>query len=277
MAKVTLKYTTKMFEIFQYDFMIRAFQAGIAIGIVAPLIGMFLVVRRYALMADTLAHVSFAGVAVGLLLAINPIFSAIALSVTAAIGIEGLRNSKRVFGESVLALFLSGSLAIAVVILSLAKGFNANLFSYLFGSITTVSPSDVWITVALAVVVFLNVFLLYKELFFVSFDEEVAQASGLPVKRLNLMMIMLAAVAVALSIRIVGVLLIGALMVIPVIAAMQYGRSFRTTLFISVTFSLISVIVGLYSSYYLDIASGGAIVLVALAIFLISIMLTKKT
>ncbi len=257
--------------------MIRAFQAGIAIGVVAPLIGMFLVVRRYSLMADTLAHVSLAGVAIGLLLAVNPIFSAIAFSVAAAVGIEGLRNSKRVFSDSVLALFLSGSLAIAVVVLSLAKGFNANLFSYLFGSISTVSPTDVWITVGLAVIVFLNVLLLYKELFFVSFDEETAQASGLPVKRLNLMMIILAAVAVALSIRIVGVLLIGALMVIPVIAAMQYGRSFRTTLFISVAFSLISVIVGLFSSYYLDIASGGAIVLAALFIFLISIVFTKKT
>ncbi len=266
-----------MFEIFQYDFMIRAFQAGIAIGIVAPLVGMFLVVRRYSLMADTLAHVSLAGVAVGLLLVVNPIFSAIAFSVTAAIGIEGLRNSKRVFGEAVLALFLSGSLAIAVVILSLAKGFNANLFSYLFGSISTVSPADVWITVALAVVVFISVLLLYKELFFVSFDEEIAQASGLPVKWLNLMVVILAAISVALSIRIVGVLLIGALMVIPVIAAMQYGRSFRKTLFISVAFSLISVVVGLFSSYYLDIASGGAIVLVALVIFLISIVFTKKT
>lgn len=265
-----------MLEIFKYDFMIRAFEAGIAIGIVAPLIGMFLVVRRYSLMADTLAHVSLAGVAVGLLFAVNPVFSAIAFSVTAATGIEWLRNSKRVFGESVLALFLSGSLAIAVVILSLAKGFNANLFSYLFGSISTVSPSDVWVTVALAVVVFLNVLLLYKELFFVSFDEEIAEASGLPVRRLNLTMVMLAALAVALSIRIVGVLLIGALMVIPVISAIQYGRGFRTTLFISLTFSLISVIVGLFSSYYLDIASGGAIVLVALGIFLVSLAITKQ-
>lgn len=265
-----------MFDIFQYDFMIRAFQAGIAIGIVAPLIGMFLVVRRYSLMADTLAHVSLAGIAVGLLLAINPLISAMVFSVTAAMGIEGLRNSKRVFGESVLALFLSGSLAVAVVILSLAKGFNANLFSYLFGSISTVSSSDVWTTVVLAVVVFLNVLLLYKELFFVSFDDEIARASGLPVRLINMAIVMLAAVAVALSIRIVGVLLIGALMVIPVIAAMQYGRSFRTTLFLSVVFSLISVITGLFASYYLDLASGGAIVVVALLIFIISFVVAKK-
>lgn len=265
-----------MLEIFQYDFMIRAFAAGIAIGIVAPLIGMFLVVRRYSLLADTLAHVSLAGVAFGLLTNFSPIFSAIALSVGAAIGIEQLRTSRKVFGESVLALFLSGSLALAVVVISLAKGFNANLFGYLFGSISTVSQVDVWVIALLAVVVFLDIVLLYKELFFISFDEEIAAASGLPVRRLNVAMVMLAAITVALSLRIVGVLLIGALMVVPVISAMQYGRGFRTTLFFAVGFSLASVITGLFASYYLNLASGGAIVLVALVIFLWSLFTTRK-
>lgn len=266
-----------MLEIFQYDFMVRAFEAGIAIGIIAPLIGMFLVVRRYSLMADTLAHVSFAGVAIGLLAGINPIVSAIGLSVLAAFGIESLSNSRRIFGESVLALFLSGSLAVAVIILSLAKGFNANLFSYLFGSISTVSTVDLWVTLVLAVVVFLDVVILYKELFFVSFDPELAQASGLPVKALNLTIVVLAAVAIALSIRIVGVLLIGALMVIPVISAMQYGKGFRTTLLLSVLFSLLSVILGLFASYYFNLASGGAIVVTALIVLVISMLAVKKT
>lgn len=266
-----------MLEIFQYDFMIRAFEAGIALGVVAPLIGMFLVVRRYSLLADTLAHVSLAGVAIGLFAKLNPLLSALIASVLAAFGMERLRASRRVFGESVLALFLSGSLAFAVVLLSLAKGFNATLFTYLFGSISTVSQSDVWVIVALAVVVFLDVIFLYKELFFVSFDEELAQASGLPVHRLNLTIVFLAAITVALALRIVGVLLIGALMVIPVISAIQYGRGFRTTLIWSVVFSLISVIFGLFASYYFDLASGGAIVLVALGIFLVSLLITKKT
>lgn len=265
-----------MLEIFQYDFMVRAFEAGIAIGIIAPLIGMFLVVRRYSLMADTLAHVSFAGVAIGLLLQINPIISAIGLSVLASFGIESLHNRRRIFGESVLALFLSGSLAVAVVIISLAKGFNSNLFSYLFGSISTVSVTDLWVTLALAVAVFLAVVLLYKELFFASFDAELAEANGLPVKVLNLTIVMLAAVAVALSIRIVGVLLIGALMVIPVISAMQFGRGFRTTLLLSVAFSLVSVVAGLFASYYFNLASGGAIVLVALGFFLISLFFSQR-
>lgn len=265
-----------MLDIFQYSFMVRAFEAGIAIGIIAPLIGMFLVVRRYSLLADTLAHTSLAGVAIGLLFRINPVLSAIVLSVIASLGIEQLRASRRVFSESVLALFLSGSLAVAVVILSLAKGFNAGLFGYLFGSISTVSQTDVWVIVALAVMVFLNVVLLYKELFFVSFDEELAQASGLPVRRLNFTIVLLAAITVALSIRIVGVLLIGALMVIPVISAIQYGRGFRATLILSVIFSLLSVLVGLFASYYFNLASGGAIVLVALIIFLLSLAVSKK-
>ena len=265
-----------MLDIFQYDFMVRAFEAGIIIGVVAPMIGMFLVVRRYSLIADTLAHVSLAGVAVGLLLSFNPILSAIAFSVVAGISMEGLRDSKRVFGESVLALFLSGSLAIAVVVISIAKGFNSGLFSYLFGSISTVSQSDIWIILSLALVVSLSIFFLYKELFLASFDEEVAEASGIPVGRLNLIIVILAALAVSLSIRIVGVLLIGALMIIPVISAMQYGKGFRSTLMISIAFSVFSVIVGLFSSYYFDIASGGAIVLVALVLFLISILITIK-
>lgn len=264
-----------MIEIFQYDFMIRAFIAGLAIGVVAPVIGMFLVVRRYSLMADTLAHVSLAGVAFGLLLKINPMFSAIGLSLAASVLMERLRTSHRIFGESVLALFLSGSLAVAVIILSLAQGFNANLFSYLFGSISTVSVLDLWVTVGLAVFVCIVIRFLYKELFFVSFDADLALASGIRVKVLNLAVVMLAAITVALSIRIVGALLIGALMVIPVVSAMQYGRGFRTTLMLSVAFSLIAVIVGLFASYYLNLASGGAIVLTALVIFLLSLLATR--
>lgn len=265
-----------MLDIFQYDFMVRAFGAGIAVGIVAPVIGTFLVVRRYSLMADTLAHVSLAGVAFGLLVGVNPIITAIGASLLASFGIENLQNSRRVFGESVLALFLSGSLAVAVIILSLAKGFNANLFGYLFGSISTVSLSDLVVIVLLAFLVIVVVVRLYKEFFFISFDQELAEASGLPVKTLNLIIVMLAASTIALSISIVGVLLIGALMVIPVVSAMQYGKGFRTTLLLSVALSLLAVIVGLFASYYMNLASGGAIVLVALIIFLVSLIFTKR-
>lgn len=266
-----------MLDILQYDFMVRALLAGVAVAVIAPLIGTFLVVKRYSLMADTLAHVSFAGVAIGLLLGItNPVIAAIIASVIAAVGIERLRGSRKIFGESVLAIFLSGSLAIAVILIGLAQGLNVNVLSYLFGSITTVAESDVLLIGGLAVLVLGTVAVLYKELFFISFDEELAKASGLRVKTLNALLLILAAVTVSLAARIVGVLLVGALMVIPVVSAMQFGRGFRDTMLMAVVLSLVSVVTGLVFSYYLDLASGGTIVVAALILFLLSLVAGKR-
>lgn len=262
--------------IFTYDFMIRAFVAGLAIAVIAPLIGNFLVVRRYSLMADTLAHVSLLGVAIGILLQINPVISAVVTSMVAALGIEKLRAKKKVYGESALALFLTGSLAIATVLIGLARGFNVNLFSYLFGSITTVTPTDLVLIVTLAILIVLVVIFFYKEFFTVALDEELATVNGLPTQRLNLLLIMLAALTVSIALRIVGVLLIGALMVIPVIAALQFNRSFKITVWLSLLFSIISVVAGLFLSYYLNLASGGTIVVVALLVFVISLLINRE-
>ncbi len=267
--------TKYMLEIFQFDFMIRAFTAGITIAVIAPLIGSFLIVRRYSLMADTLAHVSLLGISVGLITKVNPIGTAIIASVLGAIGIEKLRGGKKISGESALALFLSGSLAIATVVIGLAKGFSVNLFSFLFGSISTVSLIDLYLIIGLGIIVLATIILFYKELFLVSFDEDLAQANGVPAKALNFILVILAAITVSLSIRTIGVLLIGALTVIPVLAAFQYGRSFRQTILLSVIFSLISVISGLFLSFYFALPSGGIIVVVALVIFLLSLAVKK--
>ena len=264
-----------MLEIFQFDFMIRAFAAGITIAVIAPLIGSFLIVRRYSLMADTLAHVSLLGISVGLIAKVNSIGTAIIASVLGAIGIEKLRGGKKISGESALALFLSGSLAIATVVIGLAKGFSVNLFSFLFGSIATVSLTDLYLIIGLGIIVLATIILFYKELFLVSFDEDLAQANGVPAKALNFILVILAAITVSLSIRTIGVLLIGALTVIPVLAAFQYGRSFRQTIFLSVIFSLVSVISGLFLSFYFALPSGGIIVVVALVIFLLSLAVKK--
>lgn len=261
-----------MLEIFQYDFMIRAFTAGIIIGVVAPLIGMFLVVRRYSLMADTLSHVSLIGVAAGVIAHGNPVAGAIIASILAAVSMELLRESRKIMGESVLALFLSGSLAIAIILMGISRSANVNFFSYLFGSITTVSPADIWIMAICGTGVVLALFLMYRRLFLICYDEELARANGLPVKAYNIAMNVLAAVTVSISIRIVGVLLIGALMVIPVLTAIQFGKGFAKTHILSVFLSVLSCILGLYASYYLDIASGGAIVVTALIIFLASVL-----
>lgn len=261
-----------MLDIFQYDFMIRAFIAGLVVAIIAPLIGNFLVVRRYSLMADTLAHVSLLGVAIGFLTNINPFFTALGTSLIASVSIEKLRKERKIYGESVLALFLTGSLALATVLIGLARGFNVNLFSFLFGSIATVTPTDLYTTVGLGVLVLAIIMLFYRELFFISLDEELAEVSGVRVKLLNTVLISLTAITVALSMRIVGVLLVGALMVIPVLAAMQYKQSFKLTVILSIILSLLSVLVGLFVSYYLNLASGGTIVVIALIIFITSLL-----
>jgi len=265
-----------MFSLFQYDFMISAFIAGMAVAITAPLIGIFLVVRRYSLMADTLAHVSLVGVAVGLVTKTQPVLVAIVTAILAAVAMEKLRGSKKIFGESVLALFLSGSLAIASVIISAAGGFNTSLFSFLFGSITTVLRSDVVIILVMGLIVILSVIAFYKQFFVVSFDEELAKTDGIRAKIYSTLIVILAAVAVALSMRIVGVLLIGALMVIPVLTAVQFGRGFLQTMLLSILISICSVFLGLIISYEFSLASGGTIVVIALSLFLLSLLINRK-
>lgn len=257
-----------MLEIFQYGFVVRGIEAGIIVALTAPLIGMFLVLRRYSLIADTLSHVSLAGVAIGLLAGINPILTAILAAMISSVVIERLRSTRRVYGESALAIFLSGSLAIAVVLLGLAHGFNVDLFSYLFGSIVTVKASDVWIILVLGALVMMTVLLFYKELVFISFDEEAAKVSGIPARFINTILIVLSALTVALAIPIVGVLLISALVVIPVVSALQLRRSFSQTLFLAEGFSVFSVIAGIFLSFYLNLSTGGVIVILALMIFL---------
>ena len=257
-----------MLELFHYDFLNRAIIAGILVAIIAPLIGIFVVLRRFSLIADTLSHISLAGVALGLLTGINPLFTGMGAAIISSLAIEKLRVSKKVYGETALALFLSGGLALAVTLVSLKKGLNANLFSYLFGSILTVRASDVWVIVCLAAVVMITIFVLYKELVYMAFDEETAAVNGISVKKINALFIVLAAVTVALAIPIVGVLLISALMIIPVVTALQLKKSFKKTLMWAEVFSLLSVIGGLVISWYLEVSPGGAIVLTALGFFI---------
>lgn len=264
-----------MIEILQYDFMQRALLAGVIVGVIAPVIGTFLVAKRYALFADSLAHVSLAGIAIGLLAGINPIIGALGVALAASISMERLRSSRLLSGEMALAMFLSGGLALAIVLIGIGKGFSVDLFSYLFGSITTVQPPDLAIIAGLGLLVLGTVMLLYKELFYLAIDQESAVVSGINTKVLNTLLIALAAVTVVLSIRIVGALLIGALIVIPVATAMQVARSFRGTMLLAVGLSELAVIAGLVAAYYLNTAAGGTIVLAALVIF-IAVIGTKR-
>ena len=265
-----------LLNLLQYGFMVRGLEAGIIVAIIAPLIGIFLVLRRYSLIADTLSHVSLAGIAIGLMFGLNPILTALGTTVIASLGIERLRISKKIYGESALALFLSGSLALAIILLSLAHGLNANLFNYLFGSIVTVTSNDVKTIAILAIVVITTLFIFYKELVYVTFDEEAAKVSGIPVRFINTILIILAAMAVSLSIPIVGVLLISALIVIPVVTALQLKTSFSRTILWAEIISLISVVSGIIISFYFNLSTGGTIVLLMLTIFAIVLFIQRK-
>lgn len=263
-------------DILQYSFIIRGLSAGVIIGIVAPLIGVFLVLRRYSLIADTLAHISLAGIAIGAITGINPAVTSLVTTLAASLGIEKLRMTKKLSGESALALFLSGSLAVALVLFSIAHGFNANLLNYLFGSIVTVTATDVYAITLLALVVISLVILFYKELVYTTFDEEAARVSGIPTDTINTILIILAALTVSLAIPVVGILLVAALIVIPVVTALQFRKSLAKTIFYAEIFSLFSVLSGIIASFYLDLATGGTIVLVALLIFGIVLLVQKK-
>ncbi len=254
-------------DIFNYDFMIRAFLAGSAIAVTAPLIGTHLVVRRYSLMADTLAHISLLGVTIGFFVSVYPLFFAVIVSVLSAFLIEKLRSTKKIPGDALLAIFISGSLALTVILFSIMGGAGMNLFAFLFGSIATVSLTDLYLVFPLS---FFTVFFLQyykKDLFLSSLDEDIARVEKVRVSFMNYSLVVLTAICVSLSIKIIGALLVGALIVIPVMTAMNFKRGFFSTKKIAVLVSFMGVTGGLFLSYYLGLPSGGAIVAVLLLFF----------
>lgn len=264
-----------IFALFQYSFISRGLMAGLIMAVVAPLVGVFLVLKRYSLIADTLSHVSLAGIAFGLLFGIHPTLTALTATAITALGLEGLRQ-KRLYSESALAIFLSGSLALAVVIFSLARGFNTNLLSYLFGSILTVSQSDLWLMAGSSLIILLAVIIFFKELVAVTFDEEAARVAGLPVRLVNNIFIVIAALAISMALPVVGALLIAALIVIPAASALQLRRNIFWTIVYAEIFSILAVISGLALSFYFDLAASGTIVLVMLLIFALAASWSAK-
>lgn len=265
-----------MLEIFEYEFMQRAFLAGIFIAILASVSGTFVVLKRYSMISETLAHTALVGVAVGLVAGYNPLWVAVVVSVLSAWLIEYLRSEFALYSDSILAILLSGSLAIAVVIVSLGGEFNSSLFSYLFGSILSVSDDDI-LSIFIFGIFALSLLLLFsKEFYFIAYDEEVAQTSGIKVKLLNYLLVTIVAIIIALSIRIIGTLLIGALMVIPTVAALQYRVGFLQTSLLSIFFAVVSVISGMLLSFSFSLPSGATIVLSVLSIFIFSLIINKK-
>lgn len=263
-----------MLEIFQFVFMQRAFMIGMLIALLCAIIGLFIVLRRMALLGDGLAHISFGGIAAGMFFGVYPILSALIFSVLGALGIQKLKRLK-VYSDSAIAIFFSFGLALGVILISISRGFNADLMSYLFGSILAVSVSDILIISAVGIIVLTMLFLFYKELFYITFDESSAKASGLAVEKFDTLLVILTSVVVVISMRIVGILLVSSLMVIPASTALIFKKSFKQTMIMSIIIAFISVITGLIIAYYFDLAAGGAIVMTLISIFLISFFCRK--
>jgi zinc transport system permease protein len=254
---------------FEREFMQLALAAGVLVGACAPLIGAFLVEKRMSLLGDGIGHLAFAGVAAGFLMDVWPVWTALVVAVAGAIVIDRLRARGRAGGDLALAVMFYAGIAGGVVLLSLGDSFNANLFAYLFGSILTVSPGDVWVVVVLGGLILLSVATLGRALFAVVQDEDWARVAGLPVDALNTALTALAAVTVVAAMRVVGILLVAALMILPVASAQLMSHSLRGTLVMSSAIGVTSVVAGLVAARQWALAPGGAIVLVAVGVFLV--------
>jgi zinc transport system permease protein len=261
----------------ELEFMRYAFGAGIVVGLLAPAVGFFLVQRRLSLIGDGIGHVAFAGVALGYLLDFPLVLTALAVSVAGALSIETLRARRQTAGDQALALVFYTGIAGGVVLVSAAGALNVNLFQFLFGSILTVTRTDLAVIAGLGAGALALIALLYRPLVAVVVDEEGARVAGLPVAPLNALTAALAAVTIALSMRIVGILLIAALMVLPVIAATRIAWSMRSTVVIAMGIGLASVLAGITTAYYADLPPGGTTVLVAAASVFVAEALSAAT
>ena len=252
----------------ELEFMRIAFLAAVVVGLLAPAVGFFLVQRRMSLIGDGIGHTAFAGVAAGYVLGISPVATALVASVGGAVAIEWLRSRRRAAGDQALALLFYTGIAAGVVLVSAAGSLDTGLFTFLFGSILTITWGNLLLVAVLGAFALAAVALLYRALAAVVLDEEGARVAGVPVGALNVVLAALAGVTVAVSMRIVGILLIAALMVLPVIAASRVARSMRGALLLSMGLGVGAAALGLTLAYHADLAPGGTIVLVAAAAYL---------
>ena len=255
---------------FESEFMRLALAAGAIVGVLAPAVGFFLVQRRQSLVGDGIGHVAFAGVAAGILLDVSPILTALVAAVLGGVAIELLRSRGGAAGDQALAIVFYTGIALGVVLVAEAGALNVDLFQYLFGSILTITRSDLALIAALGAVGIAMIAVLYRAFAAVIIDEEGARVAGLPVGTLNVALAGLAGVTIALSMRIVGILLIAALMVLPVVAAQRVAWSLRSTLGLAMVIGLGSVLAGLTLSYYGDLPPGGTIVLLGAGAFVLA-------
>jgi zinc transport system permease protein len=253
-----------------YAFIQRALIAGTLVAALCAILGVFLVLRRLSLIGDGLAHVTFGSLAAALLLHTDPAWLTLAtlpVVLASSLGILKLTEKARIYGDAAIGMASSLGIAAGVLLASVAGGFNIDLFSFLFGSILAISESEVIISVSLFVVVVAVVVFFYNDLFAVTFDEELARSSGIRTERVNMVLVLLTALTVVLAMKVVGVLLISALIIMPAVAALQVARGFRTTMIVAVAFAVGSVVTGIFGSFLLNLPTGGTIVVLNAAVF----------
>jgi zinc transport system permease protein len=264
-------------DILSYEFLQNAFLSGLIIGVIAPLLGLFIVVRRLSLIADALSHVALAGIAGSLYLsqqvlffaALNPVYLGIVSAVGGSLLIEKLRGAYRHYEELAIPVILSAGIGLGAIFISLSKGFGSDLIGYLFGSVSAVSRQDLIVVIVIAIIVITYIRFLYKELFVLSFDAEYAKVSGVNSRYIQMVFMIITALVIGASMRIVGILLVSSLMTIPVAAAIQLAKSFKGAMIYSIIFGELAVIIGLVTAYHLDIAPGGTIVITSILILLV--------
>lgn len=258
-----------IFSFLQYGFIQRAYLAGSFVAALCAVLGLFLVLRKLSLIGDGLSHVSFGAIALGLFFGVYPFFVALPVVVLASYLILKLAEKARVYGDAAIGIVSSVGIAGAVILAGLSRGFNLDLFGYLFGNILAVSQSEVYLAVSLAVLALLLIFFLYNDLLAVAFDEQYAKISGVKTERINLILASLTAVTVVLAIKVVGVMLVSALLILPAAAALQIAKSFKTAMLAAAVIAVFSVLLGVSLSFYADLPAGAAVVLVNFLIFIL--------
>ncbi len=259
-----------MLDVFGYAYMQRALAAGVLVGALCAVIGVYVVLRGLSFIGAGISHASFGGVAVGLALGVNPIWAAVAFCLLVGWGIGFTVRRTNVKEDTAVGVFFASTLALGVLIVGLIRGYQVDLFSYLFGSILAVTATDVWTTLVITVVVLGLVIWLYKDLMFAIFDPETAQVTGVPADRLYFLLISMIALTVVMSIKVVGILLVSALIVTPAAAAYQLTESFRKMMVLSVAIGVGSCVFGLLIADILGTASGATIVLLSTLVFFVA-------
>ena len=256
-------------EIFNYGFVQRAIIAGVLIAAICSLLGVFLVLRRFSLIGDGLAHITFGSVAVVLLIGISPFYvtlAALPIVMISSLVILKLTSTKRIQGDAAIGIVSSIGIAAGIILTSLSGGYNVDLFSYLFGNILTVNQTELILSFIVFLIVVATVIFFYHDLFAITFDEELARSMGIKTKKINVILFLLTALAAVLAMKVAGIMLVSAMLILPPLTALQLSISFRMTLIASLIFSVISVISGILISFLLNLPAGGTIVLINVAI-----------